>query len=116
MKTTIAATLLVLLVTTAASAQQSAADKAAAQYHRASIKIWTGLGLIGGGAFVLPITAANARRPPDGPALGVGLGCMAFGGYLVWWGASEGRHAVQPQTTFGVVLGRNTGVQIRRTW
>jgi hypothetical protein len=120
MRTIIAATVLVLFATMGASAQPVAADPTAAQIHRGKTKMWIGVGLVGTGLVMIPLTVLPARPPSatrEGPAMWSGLGLTALGSGLIFWGAQERRQAVpKPQMTFGVALGRINGVQIRRTW
>jgi len=108
--------LLTLILTTAASGQQEPLP-AQAQLHRSSRKIWIGVGLISAGALILPITNINNEVSPPTPArTGVGLGLVAVGGGLVWFGSVERHKAVRPQTNIGVMVGRYKGLQLRTTW
>ncbi len=116
MKIVVTATLLVLFATLPVSAQQTATDQRA-QIHSGGLKVWIGASLIGAGALVLPITATNSHSSPNDVATVVGVGFVAVGSGMVRLGAQERRKApLQPQTTFGVLLGRTNGVQIRRLW
>ncbi len=66
MKRTVAALTVVAMFSGASTfAQDSSAHDAAAQLRRARLKTWIGVGLIGAGALVLPITAAT--EPVDYP-------------------------------------------------
>jgi hypothetical protein len=126
MRTIIAAMVLVVFAVTAASAQPNASDPTPAQIHRGKTKMWIGVGLVGAGLLMIPWTGATQTGATqaaaqdnrlEGPAVWTGLGLMAIGSCIIWWGAQERRQAVpKPQMTFGVVLGRNNGVQIRRVW
>jgi hypothetical protein len=119
MSAIIGATVLVVFATMAVSAQPVAADPTAAQIHRGKTKMWIGVGLVGAGLAMIPLTALPARpsEARETPAMWSGLGLTALGSGLIWWGAQQRRQAVpKPQMTFGVALGRNNGVQIRRTW
>jgi hypothetical protein len=63
---------------------------------------------------MLPITSAGSQQPTKGTGVVIGLGSVAVGSGMVWLGTEERHKALQPQTTFGIFLGRNNGVQIRR--
>jgi hypothetical protein len=41
---------------------------------------------------------------------------MATGSVVTYWGFREQRRAVRPSTSFGITVGRTTGVIIRRRW
>ena len=41
---------------------------------------------------------------------------VALGTGLLWFGVQDQRKAVQPRTTFGVLVGRGAAVGIRRSW
>jgi hypothetical protein len=114
-----AAVLLIALSGTPPVAAQSRAgsDDRSSQLRKGAIKIWTGVALLGAGAFILPITADPDHRA-RGPALETGLGFAAAGTGLIWWGVQERRQAerARSRTTFRVVAGRTSGVQITRTW
>lgn len=117
MKTVIAVSLLVVFATTSASAQPTVANQdATAEIHRGKLKIWIGLGLIGAGVLVTPMTAAAGNSAPGYDPVVAGVGLVVLGGAMVLWGVHDQRKAVQPQTTFRVFLGRANGVQVRRFW
>jgi hypothetical protein len=117
MKIVNATVLSVLLAAATSSAQQTAVASDPAALHRGTMKMWIGASLIGAGAFLIPVTAAtNDSRGPITRNAGVGLGLMAGGSCMMWWGAQQRRRATQPEITLGVALGRNTGVHIRRAW
>jgi hypothetical protein len=44
------------------------------------------------------------------------IGTMMVGSGVVWWGATERRRAIQPQTTIGFLYGSKVGLQFRRSW
>jgi hypothetical protein len=109
MKTAVAIVWLVLFATTAAFGQATNQ-----QAHKGRVKIWTGVGLLAAGLFVVPVTAAGHTSSYDPPVVGAAL--VAAGGSLIWWGVRDQRKAARPSTTFGVMLGRNSGIHIRRGW
>jgi hypothetical protein len=112
MKTFIALLLLVLFVAAPAGAQVTPQQAALAK--RGTVKVWTGISLIGAGAFVLPITAAD--RDQTSWAAPASSALMFTGGSLAWFGFRDRRKAISPSTTFGVTVGRVTAVQVRRAW
>jgi hypothetical protein len=111
MRTVIVLTMLMLFASALAFAQQTPSQME--QIHNGRVKVWLGLGLIGTGAWVIPLTATNSNS--NGPAT-LGMGLIALGGGLVWLGVDQQRKAVQPETTFRLMVGRTKGVQIRRSW
>jgi hypothetical protein len=85
--------------------------------HSGTVKIWLGVVLIGAGSLVIPLTATSDRtNTPNGTELGLGVGAVAAGTCLIWWGAREQRKAVGRGLTFGAFVGRNTGMQVRKIW
>ena len=112
---TLAVTMLVALFGTNVFAQQPQVDQTTAQIHRGTVKIRLGIGLaiVGTALMVVPTTPPSSETHKlDAPAA-----AMVVGGFgLIAWGAKERRQAVHPQTTLGVMVGRNRGVQIRRAW
>ena len=85
----------------------------AAQMRRGRIFTWLGIGMIGAGALILPITQSHGQqRSTIVPALSL----MTGGSGLASWGAQEKRRATRPHTTVGVLVGRINGIQVRRDW
>lgn len=82
--------------------------------RHARIKIWTGIAMVAAGAVLLPITSSGDGRSETSVTTGVGL--MAVGSGVMYWGFSEQRRAVRPSISFGVTVGRTTGVIVRRRW
>jgi hypothetical protein len=113
MKKTAMAMLALLLYTTAASGQTTAPPHSASSPGR--LTIWTGVGLLASGLFVMPVTGfGNTNGRYRVPLLGVGM-AAAPGGSLIWCGVRDQQHVRQPNTTVGVMLRRTAGVQIRRS-
>ena len=108
--------ILAVLILAAAPAFAQQTDHRAALKRKGSIKVWVGAGLVGAGALALPLTAVahTPSRDYRPPLIGVGL--MATGGSLIWFGVQDQRKAMRPQTTIGVVIGRTSAVQIRKPW
>jgi hypothetical protein len=109
--------LVILLATAQPLAQQSTNSHTTDQLRKANRKIAIGLALMGAGALAAPLTAL-ARRDgdPGGPAMDVSIGMIVVGSGVTWWGATERRRALQPQTTIGVDVGRGLAFQFRRIW
>jgi hypothetical protein len=97
----------------AAQSSQNATDSTAA-LHRGKAKILAGAIMMGVGAVVVPVTAARDGGS-DGAAFGTGLLLMGTGRALVWWGVQQQRHALKSNTSVGVIVGRSSGIQIRRS-
>jgi len=114
MKSFVAVTFLALFATTAA-AHQNPLDQGA-QFRKGTRNMWIGVALVGVGLIVAPVTAVNPHDTTHSAAVATGVGLVAAGSVMVWVGAGERRKASQPETTFGVFLGKNNGVQIRRLW
>ena len=107
--------LCVLLATSQALAQPTTHDAKAEQLRKANRKITIGLALMGAGALAAPLTSLNRRYgDTGGPAMNVSIGMIFVGGGVAWWGATERRRALQPQTTIGVDVGRTFGFHFRR--
>lgn len=98
-----------------AVAQSPTAASQATALRKARIKIWTGIAMISAGAVMGPLAANSSNNPDSGIVLG-SLGLMGVGSGLVYVGFTQQRKAVQPSTTFGVTLGRRSGVVVRRSW
>ena len=111
MKTGLVALLLVLLVVSSASAQPID-DQMRTEVRSGNLKLWTGMALIVGGAFIMP----SGKARPNDAWTAVGFGAVGAGTWLVWSGFQQRRRAVAPHTELGVALGRRTGVMIRRRW
>ena len=107
---------LLLVVATPARAQQAATTEGNRALRKANAKVWIGVGLLGAGALMIPLTAANDNTAHDGPLVMSGLGLAAAGTYMVWSGAKNQRQAVRPYTAFGVRVGRRNGLVISRSW
>jgi hypothetical protein len=106
-----------MLATAHTFAQQPTNDDETEQLRRAKRKITIGLALMGAGALAAPLTAL-ARREGDsgGPAMNVSIGMIFVGGGVAWWGATERRHALQPQIAIGADVGRTLAFHLHRTW
>jgi hypothetical protein len=92
-------------------------DETAEQLRDANRKITIGLVLMGAGALAAPLTALARREgDPGGPVMNVSIGLIAVGSGLTWWGTTQRRRAVQPQTMIGVDVGRTLGFRFRRVW
>lgn len=111
-----AAIAVVIVLVVAAPAAASQSEERAALMRTGTIKLWLGAALAGAGAVVIPATAAHRqpRARPLTPIMGVGL--LSAGGSLIWLGVRDQRRAVQPATTVTVIVGRERGIQIRRSW
>ena len=107
--------LCVLLATSQALAQQTRNNEE--ELRKANRKITIGLALMGAGALAAPLTALARRQgDPGGPTMNVSIGMIFVGGGVAWWGATERRRALRPQTAIGVDVGRTLGVHFRRAW
>ena len=96
-------------------AQQPQPDQETAQIRSGTHKIELGVGLAIVGA-VLMVVPTNGRRSDD-HRLDAPAAVMVAGGFgLILWGTKERTQAIHPQTTFGLMVGRSQGVQIRRVW
>jgi hypothetical protein len=112
------ATLLLLLSSSwTANAQQGSTQAAAALNHQGTVKVWLGVALMSAGA-VVAIPRSNTRNedPSASSSAVIGLGMASGGGYLLLRGCNDLRKANQPQTTFGVMVGKRNGFQLRRIW
>lgn len=117
MKTIVVAVLLTVVATAHPFAQQTTNDHTAEQLRNANRKIMIGLVLMGAGALAAPLTALARREgDPGGPVMNTSIGMMVVGSGIVWWGATERRRALQPQTTIGVDVGRTIGFHVRHIW
>jgi len=107
----------ILLFSISPGAQDRSAEQTAPALRRARIKTWIGIGLIGSGALVLPLTAsASSERSPQGATAATGVALIGSGLVLVWWGATDRRKVTQPHSTISASLGRTTSLQFRRSW
>ena|SRR6266536_3619955 len=113
MKTAVATLCLVLFTATVAFGQTP--DQRAAQMHRGRIKIWTGTGLVAAGLLVFPVTAVGHTTSAFDPSL-AGVGLIAAGVPLIFWGVMDQQRARRPTLTFGVTIGQKSAIQIRRNW
>jgi hypothetical protein len=115
MKLITAPLLLVLSLATTANAQQ-AAQAGAKLNHQGTVKVWLGVALMSAGAIVaIPPSTRNEDPSATSSAL-IGLGIASGGGYLLLRGVHDLRKASQPRTTFGVMVGKRSGFQLRRIW
>ena len=115
MKFTSLVILVIVLATAHPFAQQR--DYTAEQLRKANRKITIGLVLMGAGALAAPLTALARREgDPGGRAMNVSIGMIVVGSGVTWWGATERRRALQPQTVIGVDVGRTIGFHFRRYW
>jgi hypothetical protein len=112
----IAMTTFITLLAANVFAQQPQADQATtAQIRRGTHKIELGVGLAIVGA-VLMVVPTNGKRSDD-HRLDAPAAAMVAGGFgLILWGTKDRTQAIHPQTTFGLMVGRSQGVQIRRVW
>jgi len=101
-----------LIATTSTFGQQPTNGQKAQQLRSGNRKIVIGLTMIGIGALVAPLTAVE----PKGATRAACIGMMFVGGGVAWWGATERRRVIQPQTTIGFLYGRKVGLQFRRSW
>lgn len=106
---------LMFLATTSTFGQQPTNEQKAQQLRSGNRKIVIGLAMIAIGGLVAPLTALNSDEP-EGPTMAASVGTMIVGSGVVWWGATERRRAIQPQTTIGFLYGRKVGFQLRRSW
>ena len=113
-----AATLLMIALTAGTvSAQQQTASDRTRRVRSADRKILVGLAFVGAGAMMIPMTNALLDEAPQEPVAMSGVGLMAAGSVLVWYGARDRRKAIQPRTTFGLMLGnRCSALQVHRRW
>jgi hypothetical protein len=116
----VTAGLIALLISAPVAAQQAppTAQQRAALLHSGNIKFWTGIGFLGAGALLTPLTATKPGRSVDRSAVArdVGVAMIFTGGTLAWLGARDRHKAVSPETTFRVTIGTTSGLQIRRAW
>jgi hypothetical protein len=111
MKAATAVLLFVLFVAPHAMAQET--PQQAALVKNGRIKMWTGIALIGTGAFVLlPI----ATKGEDSSWSAPGAALVFTGGSLIWFGYRDQHKALGPSTTFGVVVGKKTSFHLRHVW
>jgi hypothetical protein len=112
------ATLLMIALTAGkVSAQQQAAPDRTRQVRSAERKILVGLAFVGAGAMMIPMTNALLDEAPREPVAMIGVGLIAAGSVLAWYGARDRRKAMQPSMTFGLMLGNRRGaVQMQRRW
>src|SRR5690349_16956305 len=82
--------------------------------RRARGKTISGIALMAFGLVVLPSSLDKEKDVDDAMPL-MAVGSMMVGGVLLWSGAQDRRKAF-PQTRIGVMVGRTTSVQIKRTW
>lgn len=116
MKFATAVILASVLFTVPSFAQQR--DRAQ-QLRQANRKITIGLVLMAVGAVVAPWNTPDHRLEGDaggGVALKASIGMVAVGSGLAWWGATERRRVLQPQTMVGVDVGKGVGIRFRRVW
>jgi hypothetical protein len=106
---------LVLIATTSTLGQQPTNEQKTQQLRSGNRRIVIGLAMIAIGALVAPLTALNSDEP-EGATMAASVGTMMVGSGVVWWGATERRRAIQPQTTIGFLHGRKVGLQFRRSW
>jgi uncharacterized membrane protein YfcA len=113
-----AVTLLMIALTAGTvSAQQQTAPDRTREIRSAERKILVGLAFVGAGAVMIPITTAVSHDAPQEPVAMSGVGLMAAGSALMWYGARDRRKAMRPRTTFGLMLGNNgRAVQVQRRW
>lgn len=103
-----------VLVFASSAAGQGFDDQTRTQLHRGNVKIWIGTALVVTGALIVPATAANGD--PNTTEMTVGLVTIGTGTLLVWSGFQQRRRAVRPYTGFGLVLGRQKSIVVRRSW
>jgi hypothetical protein len=110
------ATALALIVLYAAAPQVWAQEtpEQAALIHKGNAKIWTGVILICAGAMMIPATITT--ESDKSPVKTAGIGLVLAGGPLILLGARDHRKATRPQTTYGVVVGKTTGIEISHRW
>jgi hypothetical protein len=111
MKHLVVTALILLFCAANALAQETPEQKAL--IHKGTVKIWTGMVLVGVGAVLGPATAAT-ENPTTGKT--VGFVTVMSGATVMAWGYHDRYKAYHPATTVGVTVGKTTGVQIRRTW
>lgn len=112
MKYLVITALILFSFTPNALAQQETPEQKAL-IHKGTVKISTGIVLVGVGAVVGPLTAAPAD-PTTTRA--VGLVTVLTGATVIAWGSHDRYKAFHPEITVGVTVGKTTGVQIRRAW
>jgi hypothetical protein len=104
-------------VATTAHAQQPSAQARAALNHQGTVKVWLGIALMSAGAVVaIPRSNTRSEDPSASSSAVIGLGMASGGGYLLLRGVHDLRKASQPQTTFGVMVGRRNAFELRRIW
>jgi len=111
MKATTAVLLFVLFVAPQAMAQETLQQTALVKKGR--VKMWTGIALVGMGAFVLVPTATSGE---DSSWSAPGAALVITGGSLIWFGYRDQHKALGPSTTFGVVVGKKTSFHLRHVW
>src|SRR5262245_57045816 len=117
LRSSIAVGLIVLLAAPGSFAQET--PQQTALVRKGTIKIWTGMALIGAGALTMPVTGGSVRSPQDNHDsvwATTGIGLFSAGGALIWWGWHDRRKALNPQTTVNVRIGKSSGVEISRRW
>lgn len=115
---TIAVVLIVLVAAPQAFAQET--PQQTALIHKGTLKVWTGISLMGAGAFLMPVTGTKGVHSSGDSHAEVfttsGIGLFFVGGGLIWSGARDRQKALNPHTTFRVSVGKANGLQIRRVW
>ncbi len=101
-----------LIATASTFGQQPSNAQTAQQLRSGNRKVVIGLTMIGIGALVVSLAAVEQ----EDATRAVGIGTMLVGSGVAWWGATERRRAIQPQTAIGVLYGRKVGLQRRRSW
>jgi hypothetical protein len=114
----IAAVILASVLSTVPSfAQQK--PSSADQLRHANRKITIGLVLMGVGALLAPVTALGNQHhgdPGGGTGMKLSIAMVGVGSGVAWWGASERRRVLQPQTVIGVDVGSQVGIYVGRSW
>src|SRR4051812_35898704 len=111
-KTALAAGLITIFC--AATIEAGPNEDRVAALRKARMKIWTGAGMAAAGALVLPLT--NARNGATEPAQTIGLTLIGGGMVTVWFGATQRRKALSPQTLVGVTLRDRRSVNVSVRW
>lgn len=83
--------------------------------RRARMMIWTGVGLMGLGVMLIPVSRVSGDSP-DRALTTAGVVSFGAGSVLTYVGYSRQRSVMNKSTTVRVAVGRVTALQFTRSW
>lgn len=83
--------------------------------RRARTMIWTGVGLMGLGVMMIPVSRVTGDSP-DRSLTTAGVVSFGAGSVLTYVGYTRQRRIMNKSTTVRVAIGRVTAVQFVRSW